>query len=123
MSDVFVQIGDTVHVATPDDAPAGFAVAVAPPTVAELLAQSRAAHQRFQKAAGHNNGRGVTIAPDDDAAALAVRQALDARQSAEDTDPGHTDPAWADDQAANKGVASDVLLAFYKNYFEPDVKL
>jgi len=123
MSDVFVQIGDTVHVNAPDAPAGGLSIAVAPPTIAELLAQSRAAHQRFQKAAGHNNGRGVTIAPDDDAAALAVRQALDARQAAEDGDPGHTDPAWADDQALNRGVSSDTLLAFYKNYFEPDVKL
>lgn len=123
MTDVFVQIGDTVHIAAPDDLSGGLGIAVAAPSVADLLAQSRAAHQRFQKAAGHNNGRGVTIAPDDDAAALAVRQALDARQAAEDTDPGHTDPAWADDQAANRGVSSDTLLLFYKNYFEPDVKL
>ena len=123
MSDVFVQIGDTVHVNAPDAPAGGLSIAVAPPTIAALLAQSRAAHQRFQQSAGHNNGRGIITQPDDDAAAFAVSHALDARQAAEDADPGHADPAWAEDQAANRGVSSDVLLAFYKNYFEPDVKL
>ena len=119
-----MQIGDTVHIAdpaVPDIAPPN--ISVIAQTIAELLATSRAAHARFQHAAGHNDGRGVIRHPDDDAAALAIREALTNREAAEAADPGHADPAWADDQAANKGVSSDTLLFFFRDYFASDVKL
>lgn len=120
MTDLYVNIGDTVHLADPtlDERKQIDPI----PTVADLLAESRAAHQRFQQAAGHNNGRGTIKHPDDDAAALAVRAALTARQSAEKLDPSHDDPAWAEDESRLK-VTSSMLVAFYIDYFAPDVKL
>ena len=92
-------------------------------TIDALLAESRAAHQRFQHASGPNDGRGNIEQPDDEEAAVAIEAALQARQAAEIADPGHLDPAWADDQAANKGVSSDTLIAFYRDYTAPDVPL
>lgn len=121
MSDVFVNIGDTVHIADPGDVPVAPVQQVEPsPNIAALLSASRAAHARFQQAAGHNDGRGKIRHPDDDAAALAIQAALSAREAAETADPGHADLAWADDQAANKGVSSDALVLFYRDYFAPD---
>lgn len=117
-ADVFVQIGDTVHVADPSSTPAT-AVPAPAPTIAELLAQSRAAHQRFQRASGHNDGRGTIIQPDDDAALLAIQEALFTREAAEAVDTLHSDSAWADDQAANKGVTSAAMLAFFHDYLTP----
>lgn len=118
MSDVFVNIGDTVHIAAPVDDMAVDPIAAKPvivaPSVAELLAISRAAHQRFQKASGHNDGRRVT-SPDYSAAALAVQQALDARAAAEQADHDRLDPAWADDLDAMR-VPSETLTSFYRDY-------
>lgn len=91
-------------------------------TVSVLLAKSRAAHQRFQIAAGHNDGRTIKQ-PNDEAAAQAVLEALSARTAAEVMDPRHTDPAWAEDQTANKGVASAALVNFFTDYFASDVPL
>ena len=122
VSDVFVNIGDTVHIAAPDDIGEPVSV-ITPPTIAALLAQSRAAHQRFLQAAGHNDGRGTIRQPDDPAAALAIQQAAETRHAAQAQDPQHTDPAWAEDRAAMKGVSSEALLFFYDDYFAPDVPL
>lgn len=125
MSDVFVQIGDTVHIADPQEiaAPIASKAVETLPDIAALLAASRAAHARFQTAAGHNDGRGKIRHPDDDAAAVAIQDARRARIAAEVADSGHTDPAWAIDQAANKGISSDSILSFYHDYFAPDVPL
>ena len=122
MSDVFVNIGDTVHIADETIIDPKKPVDAAP-TIADLLARSRAAHQRFQQASGHNDGKGKIRHPDDDAAAVAIQQAREARRAAQTHDPDHLDPSWALDQAANKGVNSDLLLAFYDDYFAADVPL
>src|SRR4029077_15366135 len=116
---------DTVHIADPDtDGGGNINTVVAAPTVSVLLAKSRRAHQQFQSAAGHNPGnRGDIRHPDDDSAAPAIRDALAFRTAAEDADPSHTDPAWSEDQAANKGVTSATLIAFYEDYFAPEQPL
>lgn len=91
-------------------------------TVADALAAARAAHARFQAASGHNDGRGNVQMPDDTAAAVAVREAAEARQAAVALDPQRRDPAWADDEAVMR-VASKVLEDFYADYFTADVPL
>jgi hypothetical protein len=91
-------------------------------TVREHLTASRAAHQRFRIASGHNDGRSIRQ-PDDTAIALALREALDAREAAEAADGDHLDPAWTEDIAANNGVNSATLLHFYRDWFAPEVKL
>jgi len=110
-----VQIGDTVHIADPVDGGELAVVQVAPPSVSALLATSRAAHQRFQKASGHNDGRNISH-PDDDAAMVAILEAMNARLDAEAADPNHLDPAWSDDQATMRGISSKALLDFYRDY-------
>ncbi len=133
MSDINAVSGDIVHLPAGDNLTIasdvisgdGGKVILIPdaPTVAQLLASSRAAHQRFQRAAGHNDGRGHITTPDDAAAATAIHDALTARESAEAADIDHADPAWTEDKAANNGVDSATLLHFYRDYFAPDVPL
>lgn len=87
--------------------------------IAELLAQSRAAHRDKKKAAGTVDKTGqVTSAPDYPTAESHIAKALRLREQAEALDPVHTDPAWATDQAANKGVTSAELLGFFRAYLE-----
>lgn len=127
MTDVFVNIGDTVHItdtAAVDATPDQRALTPVPSaSVADLLTQSRSAHQRFQQAAGHNDGRGKIRHPDESSAALAIRDALTARRAAEDADPTHADRAWIDDATWLRGVSSQTMIAFYEDYFAPDQPL
>lgn len=120
MTDVSVTVGDVIHfsdeeksggvlVTDPPEAPA--------PTVAQLLTQSRAAHLKFRQSDGHINREGkVAQPPNYDAAELAIREALNARLAAQAADPHHADPAWAEDQAANKGISSQAMLDFFRDY-------
>ncbi len=87
-------------------------------TVAELLQQSRAAHRRYRESAGHVKASGdVAIHPNDEAARLAVVDALRFRNEAHDLDPAMDDFAWADDLAANKGVSSERMREFFSSFF------
>ncbi len=87
-------------------------------SVADLLAQSRAAHGRYRQAAGHiDRTGGVILQPDDHAARLHIVDALHARQQAEAADPTHTDPAWSADAALNKGIPSAEMLTFFHRFF------
>lgn len=120
MTDVTVQIGDVIHVVVPDD---GQDVRIVDPpdppapTIADLLAQSRAAHAQFQNHTGSINKDGtVRTPPNDLSAAQAIQLALNARALAEDADPKHADLAWDVDEQANRGVTSDQLLVFYREY-------
>lgn len=87
-------------------------------SIADLLRQSRAAHLRYRQAAGHiDTLGGVRTTPDNDAARLAIVDALELRNEAETQDPHHDDPAWSADTAANHGVPSVKMLQFYRNFF------
>ncbi len=87
-------------------------------TVRELLQQSRAAHTRYRRAAGHVEAGGtIQTQPNNEAARLAVVEAYALREQAEILDPAHDDPAWAEDTAANNGVPSAKLTKFYKTFF------
>jgi hypothetical protein len=87
-------------------------------TVAALLSQSRAAHDRKKKAAGLTDKKGiVTRHPDYPTAEAETREALRLREEAHALDPDHTAPAWSVDQAANKGLSHRQMcdwLAFYQ---------
>lgn len=81
------------------------------PTVASLLAESRAAHSlyrqllpRMQAVAGTvQEMLGNVMAAKD-----ALERAGTLRKAAHDADPEHTDPAWAADPAPH-----DELMTFY----------
>ena len=80
-------------------------------TVAELLTQSRSAHQTYRAHSPHLAAVGGVLAlvPGDPAIA---REALDTaatlRKQAFDADPTLADPAWAPDAAINAD-----LMTFY----------
>ena len=85
--------------------------------IAALLAAARDAHARFQAAQGRIDTHGRLVAPTDDVASEgAVRDALAAREMALEADPAQSDPAWAADQQANRGVSSSALVDFYRHY-------
>lgn len=87
-------------------------------SIADLLQQSRAAHLRYRQASGHiDNVGGVKTTPNDEAARLAIVDALELRNEAERQDPRHEDAAWSADTAANKGVNSATMLKFYRGFF------
>lgn len=78
-----------------------------------LLAQSRAAHLRYQQACPHaeNNG-GIIIftAPNLTAQQQALKDAHAARSQAHTLDPTHTSPAWQSDPP---NYRHHELMAFY----------
>lgn len=87
-------------------------------TVGEALQQSREAHARYRHAAGHIDGFGkVSESPNNEAARLAVVDAMTFRRKAEGMDPTHDDPAWSEDTAQNRGVPSAKMLKFYQAFF------
>lgn len=119
MTDVSVTVGDVIHFS--DEARSGVLVTDEPeptaPTIAQLLSQSRAAHLKFRQSDGHINREGkVAQQPNYSAAEAAIREALNARLAAQAADPHHADPAWAEDQAANKGISSQAMLDFFRDY-------
>lgn len=83
-------------------------------TVATLLAQARAAHDRYRQAAGRINGSGkVSHAPQPINAGGHLQDALSLRTEAHSLDPDHHDPAWVSDQHAMQGQPSEALVDFY----------
>jgi len=77
-----------------------------------LLTQSRAAHQRKQKASGRTNAKGDVIAqPNYPVAEGHLADALDLRLQAHALDPDHLAPAWQDDK-----VPHETLVAFMQRY-------
>jgi aryl-alcohol dehydrogenase-like predicted oxidoreductase len=85
-------------------------VAVPPsPTVAQLLAESRAHHQAKNRLANRRINKQFT--PDYKGAEVEIAQALEKRLAAHAMDPTHADPAWSLDRAAHED-----LVAFYRLY-------
>lgn len=81
--------------------------------IRDLLAQSRAAHVRYQAACPHaeNHGGVITItAPDLTAQSQAIRDAHAARTQAHALDPTHTSPSW---RGEPPNYRHDELMAFY----------
>lgn len=83
------------------------------PSIAELLAASKAAHLTYRQAL---TDRRVS------AANAALADAATQRANAELADPNHTDPAWADSGATHNASGHishadlhDDLLMFYAN--------
>ncbi|MEY4385599.1 MAG: hypothetical protein RLY20_882 [Verrucomicrobiota bacterium] len=79
------------------------------PSVAELLAQSRAHHLTKTRLA--NRRIAGKHAPDYGAAEQAAAQALTLRLQAHQLDPDHIDPAWAADV-----VPHEQIVAFLTAY-------
>jgi hypothetical protein len=73
--------------------------------VADLLRESRGAHQRYRQLSGS------TRTPNYPAAEREIRTALERRQQAHAEDPGHSDPEWGNDTAQHVE-----LLAFYERW-------
>lgn len=119
VSDVSVTIGDVVHFVEPDAAKGVLDIPTESPapSIAGLLQTSRDAHRRFRESDGFINRDGtLKTAPNYDIAHAEIQAALDARLAAQAADPAHTDPAWAEDQAANRGITSEALTDFYRDY-------
>lgn len=90
------------------------------PSVAHLLAQSRAAHARSHQHRGRIDKTGkVGQPPRLYDAGLAMGAALSLRLDAEALDPQHLDPAWMTDAEANKGQSSEAMVAFLGRYLTP----
>ncbi len=88
--------------------------------VAQTLAASRDAHLRKKHAAGTVDNLGtVTASPDYPKAEAHILEALTLRLEAHALDPHHEAPAWAEDQAANRGLSDDALLTFFVAYCKP----
>lgn len=86
-------------------------------TVAEYLIASREAHMQYHTASGELFGDGtLKRPPHQPGRTAAIQAALDARLAAEAADPTHADPAWATDQALNKGIPSADLITFYRGF-------
>lgn len=89
--------------------------------IADLLAQSRAAHFRKKQSAGRADRAGqVTTPPNYVTTESHIKDALLYRIQAEVLDPQHEDTtAWYTDQVEAK-AASDSLLRFYVSYLSTD---
>lgn len=81
-------------------------------TIAELLAQSRAAHARYRQI--HSQSKGTNL----HAMGATVQEALSTRLDAEALDPERTDPAWVEDQQATRN-RSHRLVEFFAGYLTP----
>lgn len=84
-------------------------------SVAELLAQSKAAHQRYRHASGSIKKAGNPAVQE-----AAISDALVTRLAAHDLDPDHTDPAWSEEQGFThqNEDTHNVLVAFYRKWLE-----
>lgn len=82
-------------------------------TVAELLYQSLAAHQRAKQQLASKDGRSVLVKARDMAA---LREAYELRKQALALDPERADPAWQDEQAKTpRGRDTHAeLMSFYR---------
>lgn len=77
--------------------------------VAEMLRDSRAAHDRYRSLAGRVAKDGTVAArPNYVAAEENVREALNLRVAAHRIDPQHADPEWGNDKAPHA-----TLVDFY----------
>ncbi len=89
-------------------------------SVADLLEQSRAAHQRSHQFRGQIDATGgMRLRPRRSRAGAEIAEALKLRLRADRLDPTHQDPAWEDDLAANRGQSSDALITFLGRYLTP----
>lgn len=79
-------------------------------SVADLLAQSRAAHQRYRDNVTRMGPDRQKIAGDDVAAGTALLAACRLRVEARALDPQRGDPAWASEPDTHD---DDALLTFY----------
>lgn len=83
-------------------------------TVANHLTAAREAHRQYRDVAGVIEANGDVRKHKDRAASkAAIKAARRHRQKAEALDPMRSDPAWADDATANRGVTHDELMDFY----------
>lgn len=82
-------------------------------SVADLLSQSRTAHDRYRRLSHDTKNRDLVGQGE------AVRAALLARLEAHQLDPDQADPAWIADQQAMKGQSSSALVIFYGRYLSP----
>lgn len=80
------------------------------PTVAELLAASRAAHQRYRDQVPRMGPNRQRLPGDVRAAGAALLEACRLRVEARAIDPERRDPAWRDEPATHD---DDRLLTFY----------
>lgn len=87
-------------------------LAPSPLTVADLLADSRAAHIRYRQL--HD----ATRNSDTIGMRMAIEQAVDLRRAAVALDPTHTDPAWAVDIFDGKPAAHADLISFYETFLK-----
>jgi hypothetical protein len=95
--------------AVPDIPPARMSLTV---IVADLLSQSRAAHQTYRKFAGTCDKKGnITQAYDEGRCVKAIELALSTRLEAHRIDPDHTDPEWKNDT-----VKHEELCEFYQRF-------
>lgn len=81
--------------------------------VADLLAQSRAAHAAYRRLA-NDPARCKDFAAQD----AQITIARDARMAAHNLDPQLVEPTWLADRALNKGLSSDDLIRFYTKTLE-----
>jgi len=88
------------------------------PTVADLLAQSRAAHDAYRMALPRRDPQGQIVPGDSDAALKALHRAYALRMQAENLDVKGEAPAWTDEAPTRPHYK---LLAFYA-YIEPKLK-
>jgi hypothetical protein len=82
-------------------------------SVATLLAQSMSLHEQGKQATSSINGRRVVARAMD---LGKMREARDFRVQADAQDPGHIDPAWADEQRLTP-MGTDThkaLMEFYR---------
>jgi hypothetical protein len=87
----------------------------ATPSIAQLLADARTAHDQYRAHSPHmaNVGATVLAMPGDPAIARdALDRAATLRKQAHDADPGYTDSAWGSDAHVAAGIHTD-LMTFY----------
>jgi hypothetical protein len=82
-------------------------------TVAELLTASRASHAQY-RALGSPAKKQPQVKGDPSIIGGHLWDAYYLRAHAHKTDPQQTDPAWAEDLYANRGVSSADLQRFYR---------
>ena len=88
--------------------------------VGALLEQSHAAHQRSLSVRGRIDRHGrISAPPQLRAAGAAVQEALRLRCEAHALDPEHLDPAWIEDQQANRGRTHEAMVTFLGRYLTP----
>jgi hypothetical protein len=107
-----------VAILTHLDAAAPVAAKDDAPTVADLLAQSRAAHLVYRRSLRHR-ANGAIVEGNPVAASEALAQSARLRAQAEIADPEHVDAAWADDLA--KGYPHIALVEFYGDEIKTSV--